>query len=210
MTRHLVIMAKAPRMGLVKTRLATEIGVIEATCLYRRMLTELIDKVGLDARWQTHLALAPERFLHASGLHRTQGLHLLAQARGDLGKRMDALLHKLPRGEMVIIGSDIPDIRRRHILQAFESLGSHDAVFGPAEDGGYWLVGLRRRPVVPKAFINVRWSTRHALEDTLANLSERRIAFLEQLADIDDASDLQRHRARGRLILASDVPPSAA
>lgn len=212
MNRHLVIMAKVPHMGLVKTRLGTEIGVLEATCIYRRMLLELISRTALNPRWQTHLAFAPREFLHSSGLSRVQGLNVLAQSRGDLGKRMGALLRHLPKGEMVIVGSDIPEIQCRHISEAFALLGNHDAVFGPSEDGGYWLIGMRRRPAILEPFFDVRWSTSHALEDTLANLSGRRIAFLERLADIDTASDWLRYRQRRRISLNSgaDVLPVAA
>lgn len=199
MNRHLVIMAKAPRMGLAKTRLGAEIGAPEATCAYRRMLSELICRIAPDPRWQSHLALAPSEFLHSSGLPQLQGLRVLPQERGDLGKRMNALLQRLPIGEMVIVGSDIPEIRRRHIREAFATLGSHDAVLGPTEDGGYWLIGMRRRPALLEPFRDVRWSTSHALEDTLANLSGRRVAFLERLADIDNASDWMRYRQRRRI-----------
>ena len=96
----------------------------------------------------------------------------------------------------VLIGSDIPAIQPRHIAVAFQRLGAADAVFGPALDGGYWLVGLnRRRPVFP--FKNVRWSTRHALEDSVANLGARRVAFAARLMDVDDGESWKRHqRAR--------------
>ena len=71
---------------------------------------------------------------------------------------------------MVIIGSDIPNIERADIANAFHQLGRHDAVFGPAPDGGYWLVGQSRRRTVLQMFDNVRWSSEHALADTMANL----------------------------------------
>lgn len=192
--RHLVIMAKAPRMGLVKTRLAAELGHLEAARLYRLWLTRLVRETGADARWQTHLAIAPRRFLFECGLPRPHGLHLTAQTEGDLGARMGDLLRRLPPGDVVFVGSDIPALERRHVAQAFAALSGHEAVFGPAEDGGYWLIGLRRRPLL-LPFANVRWSTRHALEDTLANLEGRRIGFLERLADIDDAEDWRRFKS---------------
>jgi uncharacterized protein len=79
------------------------------------------------------------------------------------------------------------------VLAAFRALRRADAVFGPAEDGGYWLVGLSpRRPARP--FTAVRWSTVHALTDTLANFRDRRVAFLRTLRDVDTASDLRSLR----------------
>ena len=93
----------------------------------------------------------------------------------------------MPPGPVVIIGTDIPDIRTRHIDQAFRALGTHDAVFGPANDGGYWLVGLKRRPALKNIFACVRWSSEHTLADTRANLPAHwRVAELEVLTDVDD------------------------
>ena len=89
----------------------------------------------------------------------------------------------------VLVGSDIPGLGPADIAAAFHALGRADAVFGPAEDGGYWLVGLGpRRPERP--FAAVRWSTRHALADTLANFRGRRLALLRRLRDGDTAADL--------------------
>lgn len=201
MNRHLIIMAKAPRIGVVKTRLAVDLGLLEATRIYRRMLTGIIREVGIDPRWQTHLALAPEGSLRNRSLPHTRGLDIVAQTRGNLGVRMGALLRQFPQSDRVIIGSDIPDIRCQHIIDAFRTLGSRDAVFGPAQDGGYWLVGVPRRHTCANIFENVRWSTPHALEDTLANLRGRRIGLLETLRDIDKAADLRS---------GADAPPNAA
>ena len=194
-------MAKAPRLGLAKTRLAACVGRPEAARLYRLMLAGLLRELASDARWRCHLALTPRRMLANIGLQHLPGLHVMAQGGGDLGARMEDLLRRLPSGAVVFVGSDIPGIRRRHVAQAFAALGSHDAVFGPAEDGGYWLVGLRRRPatrspfgLAAPVFANVRWSTPRALADTMANLAGRRVALLEHLADIDDSADLQRWR----------------
>ena len=102
----------------------------------------------------------------------------------------------LPPGPVVVIGSDIPDIGSHHIRQAFRVLGRHQFVFGPARDGGYWLVGARRRPVEPSdIFQEVRWSTEHALADTLANLRPGQAGpLLPVLEDVDDAESWRRWR----------------
>jgi glycosyltransferase A (GT-A) superfamily protein (DUF2064 family) len=96
----------------------------------------------------------------------------------------------------VVIGSDIPDIRRHHIWQAFRVLDRHQFVFGPARDGGYWLVGARRRPAEPyDIFQEVRWSTEHALADTLANLGPHQAGPpLPVLEDVDDSESWRRWR----------------
>ncbi len=102
------------------------------------------------------------------------------------------------RGPLIIVGTDIPFITREIIAEAFRQLRRADAVFGCAEDGGYWLVGLRRRPKRLAPFENVRWSSPHALADTLQNLCSHCIAFAATLFDIDTEADYRRYlRARG-------------
>ncbi|WP_270939419.1 TIGR04282 family arsenosugar biosynthesis glycosyltransferase, partial [Falsiroseomonas oryzae] len=110
---------------------------------------------------------------------------------GDLGRRMQRALARHRRA--VLVGSDIPGLARSDLAAAFLALGRADAVFGPAEDGGYWLVGLGpRRPARP--FAGVRWSSAHALADTLANFHGRRVALLRTLRDVDTVEDLRAIR----------------
>ena len=97
----------------------------------------------------------------------------------------------LPPGPACIVGADIPGIRRHHIARAFAALGDHDAVFGPATDGGYWLVGMKRNAPPPATlFKNVRWSSPSALSDSVAGLPGLRIAMAATLSDVDTAADL--------------------
>ncbi len=106
----------------------------------------------------------------------------------------------LPKGPVCIIGGDIPGVTRAHVWQAFRRLGDHDAVFGPAPDGGFWLVGLKRLAPVPvNLFKDVRWSSPHALADTMASLESLRIARVETLEDVDTLADLQRIAQRASL-----------
>jgi glycosyltransferase A (GT-A) superfamily protein (DUF2064 family) len=112
-------------------------------------------------------------------------------------------MHRVPAGPAIIIGTDVPAIRATHIAAAFRALGSCEGVLGPAADGGYWLVGLRRRPRTLRPFNNVRWSTRHALADTQANFTGHRIALLDVLADIDAGPDFLRVRST----FARRIPP---
>jgi glycosyltransferase A (GT-A) superfamily protein (DUF2064 family) len=99
-------------------------------------------------------------------------------------------------GPLIIVGTDIPFVTRETVARAFRQLRGADAVFGPAEDGGYWLVGLRRRPRTLSPFENVRWSSPHALADTLANLRGRNVAFAETLFDIDTLACYRRFMRR--------------
>jgi glycosyltransferase A (GT-A) superfamily protein (DUF2064 family) len=96
-------------------------------------------------------------------------------------------------GPLIIVGTDIPFVTRAIIADAFRNLRRADAVFGRAEDGGYWLVGLRRRLRRLAPFENVRWSSPHALADTLRNLRSENVAFAATLFDIDTEADYRRY-----------------
>jgi hypothetical protein len=184
----LVVFARAPRLGAVKRRLARGIGAMGALRFYRAQLAEVL-AVGQDRRWQVRLATTPDR----ARARWPRRVPTLAQGQGSLGDRLHRATRRLRR--VVVVGSDIPGITREDIRAAFRALGQADAVFGPAEDGGYWLVGLGpRRPAHP--FGVVRWSTEHALADTLANFAGRRIALLRTLRDVDTVEDLIALKAR--------------
>jgi rSAM/selenodomain-associated transferase 1 len=202
---RLVVMAKLPVAGGVKTRLAREIGVAGATRFARHAAATLLQRVGYDRRWQTTLAVAPNQGLGSRVWPR--GMARRPQGGGNLGTRMQRIFASKHAGPMLIVGTDVPDIRPAHIAEAFRRLGRHDAVLGPATDGGYWLVGLRRRPRVPRPFANVRWSTPHALADTLANLEGCAVAFVATLSDVDSAIDLRLNAASlGRRVLPLPSP----
>lgn len=197
---RLVVMVKEPRAGRVKTRLARGIGVMRATQFYRHATAALLARVTRPSEWQTILAVAPDvaRDNPAWPAH----LARIAQGRGELGARMQRVMDGLPPGPVLIIGSDIPGIQAEHIRAAFRALGRHGAVFGPAPDGGYWLVGLKRVPRVPRAFGNVRWSSAHTLGDTVRNLEGLSVARLGLLDDVDEAADLARlGGAHGRRVV---------
>ena len=186
LNRYLMVMVKAPRIGLVKTRLGRDIGHVWSWSFYRRTLGTVLRPLVKDRRWSTWLAVSPDKSLRQDyvWLVRTPRL---TQGSGNLGDRMSRMMIVMPPGPVVIIGMDIPDIRPHHIEQAFRTLGNHDAVFGPTDDGGFWLVGLKRRPVLKEIFASVRWSSKHALADTRANLPVGwRVAELEVLTDVDD------------------------
>lgn len=188
---RLVVMVKEPRPGRVKTRLGKCIGMVPAAWWFRRQVSGLLRRID-DARWDTVLAVSPD---HEGMQSRVWPAHLprIPQGAGDLGSRMGRVFRTLAPGPVVIIGADIPGITRAHIARAFRALGDHDAVFGPAPDGGYWLIGLKRiRPVPARLFDGVRWSTAHALSDTRATLGDCSVALIDTLHDVDTAEDLAK------------------
>lgn len=188
--RQLVVMLKVPRPGRVKTRLGREIGMIDAAWWFRHQVTRLLRRVE-DPRWALVLAVSPD---HEGLCSRVWPAHLerIPQGAGDLGVRMARVMRLRPPGPVCIIGGDVPGIERTHIAQAFDALGNHDAVFGPAPDGGYWLTGLKRVAAPPaRLYRNVRWSSATALEDSMCSLSGYRIALTDTLSDVDTAADLR-------------------
>ncbi len=194
MRPQLIVMARAPRLGRVKTRLAREIGAAEALRAYRTMLDVIKRAVIRPQRWRTLLALDPAPARRAAPRLAPGRPALIRQGRGDLGQRLARLARAIP-GPLVFIGSDCPHVRAHHIARAFQALKAHDAVLGPAPDGGYWLIGLRAGFRPARLFSNVRWSSRHARADTLANLASARVILLETLADIDTKRDLHAWQA---------------
>jgi rSAM/selenodomain-associated transferase 1 len=183
------VFARAPRLGAVKRRLAREIGARAALDFHRATMIALLRGLAAERRFRTVLATTPDRARFPLPIPVVR----VGQGGGDLGARMHHAARRVTRGRVVIIGCDIPDARAADVLAAFRALGRADAVFGPAEDGGYWLVGLsRHRPARP--FAAVRWSSAHALADTLANFHGRRVVFLRTLRDVDTAADLRSVR----------------
>jgi len=191
---RLIIMAKSPLAGVAKRRLGREIGNAAAMRFYRSCLSHAVLRLASDPRWRSVLAVAPDIDVGACFWPLSRKLDRLGQGHGDLGRRMQRLFERLPPGPVIIVGSDIPAIRPAHVAEAFSLLGRSDAVFGPAPDGGYWLVGLRRCPRVPSPFAGVRWSSPQALADTLANLNEKRIAYAATLSDVDTGEAYRRER----------------
>lgn len=205
---RLVVMVKVPVAGRAKTRLAHEIGVAEATRFARHAAAALLQRVAFDPRWQTTIAVAPDGGVASRSW--PQQVARMAQGGGDLGVRMQRIFDRMGPGPVVIVGTDVPDIGAAHIGEAFRLLGSHGAVFGPATDGGFWLVGLKRRPHVLRPFSRVRWSSPHAFADTLENLGGCAIARLSTLFDVDDARDFACCAGRlGRRIRPASVPHSS-
>jgi rSAM/selenodomain-associated transferase 1 len=197
-------MLKQPRAGRVKTRLGRDIGMVPAAWWFRHQSAALLRRLS-DPRWDILLAVAPDTATRT----RAFPAHLprVAQGRGDLGARMARLLRRPHPGPVCLVGGDIPGLKPAHIARAFACLGRHDTVFGPALDGGFWLVGLRHPSLCPATlFQQVRWSSPHTLSDSIASLGGRRYALADRLADVDTAADLAQATSAPRPIGTSPAP----
>lgn len=196
--RHLVILARAPQMGRGKRRLSRDIGNLQAVHFSRLILARTLRVLARDPRWRTWLALTPDSAANGPRFW-PPAVRPLAQGGGDIARRMMRPMRRLPPGPVVLIGGDIPDVSNRHIWRAFCTLGQHRLAFGPAGDGGFWLFGQRRTPVVVDPFAGVRWSSPDALADTLANIPKGWTwGLCDVLHDVDDGPAWRAWRGRHR------------
>lgn len=196
-----VFMVKQPVIGRAKTRLARDVGGVTAVRFYRAASRAVVARVARDPRWTTVLAVAPDHELRSNIW--PVGLARIGQGGRGLGHRMQTAMLSLPPGPVAIVGTDIPSIQAPHIAELFRGARSCGAAFGPAPDGGYWAVVLRRSPRIETPFADARWSTEHALSDTIAGLSPScGTALGGELEDVDDAGAYQRVKAwSGRIVL---------
>lgn len=184
-----IVFARAPRLGTVKRRLAREIGDRGALRFHGSTLMALLRDLKADGRFDVVLAITPYR----ARVRVPRGIRTIPQGRGDLGERMSRALGRFKR--VALIGCDIPEANAADVRDAFRALGTADAVFGPAADGGYWLIALGpRRPA--DLFGSARWSTEHALADTLKQFRHHRVRFIRTLSDVDTAADYRRYGGR--------------
>jgi uncharacterized protein len=201
----LVIMVKEPVAGRVKRRLARDIGDARAVWFYRNLSSRIVMRLARSSRWTTYIAVTPDAAPVSARRH-WRGI-IVRQGAGDLGVRMTRIFQQSPPGPTIIVGSDIPGVSERRVMDAFAALRGREAVFGPAEDGGYWLVGIRRKSLkrlVLGLFTGVRWSSEHALADTLKNVRGYSVAVTTCLGDVDDGASYARlARPGGRLALSA-------
>lgn len=193
--RHVVIFARYPKLGGGKRRLAAGLGAVGAVRFQRTVLRHLLARISLDRRWTTWIAATPDGSGPWPG-----HVGVVAQGRGDLGQRLERVTQKIPPGPLLIIGTDIPGIGAPQLATAFEALGGHDSVFGPASDGGFWLVGLSARGRRLRPFDHVRWSSEHALADTRRVFAPGRVALTATLDDVDDVATLTATPKWSRMI----------
>ncbi|MBK8248647.1 MAG: TIGR04282 family arsenosugar biosynthesis glycosyltransferase [Gemmatimonadetes bacterium] len=188
---RVVVFARAPELGRVKTRLAATVGQEHALAIYVH-LAERVTKAVAGGPWKLEIRCAPDDAVPAVSAWLGGGADVLAQGQGDLGERLTRAMSahfETGKGRLVIIGTDCPDVDASVIREAFAALEGADVVFGPALDGGYYLVGCGLS--APEIFQAVPWSA----ADTLAVSRERaraagyQVQMLAPKRDIDTEAD---------------------
>ena len=184
-----IVFVRNPELGKVKTRLAKTIGDEDALKIYTNLLqhTEsVLHKVSSDK-----VVYYSEEIQH-NDLWEDARYQKKLQKGVDLGARMQSAFEtafKDSYEKVVIVGSDLFDLKHTHIKNAFSALENHEVVLGPSLDGGYYLLGMKK--VHSAVFKNKQWGTDSVLESTLKNLNQQNVKLLEALNDIDTFEDLK-------------------
>lgn len=209
----LAVFTRYPVPGQSKTRLIPALGPEAAAALQRDMTEHTLATALPPAKhWRTVVYFVGGSFEHMHGWLGA-GFTLVPQSQGNLGDRMlQAALREFSHGaaRVVIIGSDCPGITAGILAQAEELLSRHDVVFGPADDGGFYLIGLRRGAALPELFHNVSWGNDDVLAVTRENVLHAglRVAALPALRDIDRLEDLPHWEAARTSARISVVIPA--
>lgn len=190
----LMVFARAPVEGRVKTRLAARLGDKAALALYRCFAADLLrtlDQTGHPV--QIHFSPPAARAQMADWLG--SRYPLIPQKKGDLGEKMAAAFHLAFAGQYeksILIGTDFPDLPAAFIDEAFTALDRKPAVIGPSHDGGYFLIGFQRKGFLPAAFEGIAWGTAHVLGQTARVFEKNKVPlhYLSGWWDIDTYEDL--------------------
>ncbi|MBY0476664.1 MAG: TIGR04282 family arsenosugar biosynthesis glycosyltransferase [Chitinophagaceae bacterium] len=193
--KAIIVFVKNPEPGKVKTRLAKDIGDAAAVDVYRLLLQHTHD-VLLPASADKFIFYADK--IKRLDLWKTNSFYKQLQQGDDLGERMQhafSFLFELRYEQVLIIGSDCPQLSTNHLNHAFELLETHDVCIGPVDDGGYYLLGLRA--VHQPFFSNKAWSTDSVFNRTINDAAEAglTVALTEQLRDVDTLTDWEELKA---------------
>jgi len=210
---RLILFTRYPEPGRTKTRLIPALGAEGAADLHRRMTEHTLRRIR--SFLATHPVSFQVRYEGGEEERMRQWLgddpRMVEQGEGDLGRRMDlAFSESFQEGvrRVVVIGTDCPGIRPFHLTRAFRSLEDEDVVIGPANDGGYYLIGLRQP--APELFHGIPWGTEQVLERTLDVARARgvRVELLDRLDDVDRPPDIPVWEREARAASLPVEPPS--
>ena len=190
MKKAIIIFVRNPEMGKVKTRLAATVGAAAALHVYKKLLQHTLQ--------QTKLADADKFVFYANNITANdiwqEAAYIkLQQQQGNLGAKMEAAFNVIfSKGysRVLIIGSDCPHLNPQHVTEAFRQLQQNDVAIGPATDGGYYLLGMKR--LYAPLFENIEWSPSNVYKSTLEKIGSLGLhsQSLEALTDVDEEKDV--------------------
>jgi rSAM/selenodomain-associated transferase 1 len=187
------IVIKFPVPGMVKTRLAKDIGEAAATEIYTQLAEGVLLRTRPKGREYDRIIFYSPADMHDRFEEWIPGERFRPQRGGDVGEVMSNAFNQMfedSAGKAVLTGTDIPGLHREIIGQAFSDLDGSDVVIGPAEDGGYYLIGMKLPR--PELFSGISWGTAKVLRETLCRIKELKLTFstLTVLSDLDRVEDL--------------------
>ncbi len=192
LTNLLIIFTRNPELGKVKTRLAKDVGDQSALEIYEFLLKHIVS-VTKDLKFTKEVHYSEE--IQHNDIWEEDIYIKKKQIEGGLGEKMEqAFLSGFKNGykNIIIIGSDLYDLNREELEDAFKALETFEYVLGPAEDGGYYLLGMNL--FNQKIFKNKAWGTDTVLRDTLLDLKDQQIGLLDERNDIDVYEDIEDHK----------------
>lgn len=198
---RILVFCKAPIPGMVKTRLLPALNSLQAADLHRKLAKRMLDCCLNSNLAEVELWCSPDTTHEFFFEYMEKGIPLFQQQGADLGERMfHGATHSLAREEVekvLIIGTDCPNLDRHYLERAMQKLTDHDAVLGPAEDGGYGLIGLRR--ATHELFDNITWGTSEVCAETCRKMNTQGYnwSLLPLLWDVDRPEDLVRVSSLG-------------
>lgn len=189
-----ILFARTVVLGRGKRRLAKDIGDLNAWRFYRGALQATIGIVGSDPRWSCIAAIDPPTATKRPGPMFCRGpgrrFERRGQVKGTLGRRMLSALNDAPPGPAILIGSDIQGLNTRSLMRGLLACNAADIVLGPADDGGFWLIGSKK-VISLQLLEKISWSQPSTLHDVQAELPKAwRSRLVDRLHDVDDFEDL--------------------
>jgi hypothetical protein len=200
--RCVILFARVPEKGMVKSRLALHMDEDLALRLYENMVLDTLDMLR-SGHFPFRIFFTPAYARDTMTKWLGHRHHYVPQTGEDLGERMEAAFASVFSGgadETLLIGCDIPGLTGEVMSDAFLSLQTNDAVIGPAADGGYYLVGFRKKSFQPAVFHGVTWSANSVLHETLDKMRDAslRVHILPELTDMDTVGDLKTFFGQGK------------
>ena len=182
---NIYIFARRPEISIGKSRLKNKIGKILGSNFYHNNLSNLLRKLNSDKRINITLCVNPDSSTKNWPRHISPKIKRIPQGKGDIGIKMSKILN-MNKEKKILIGSDIPKISTKVIMETWKKLNHCNVILGPAYDGGFWLIGFAKRTNIQNLFKNIDWDKNNTLKQVKNNIPKhKKLLFTQILHDID-------------------------